>query len=165
MAQLAAVVGAGLAEYYEEVRERVHQWVDPLTTEQIWTRPYPYGNSVGHLLLHLSGNLNYYIGAQIAGTGYSRHRDLEFADTQKKPKEQVLADFDRTIAMVVDTIRKQSPEDWTKAFAGEREPLAKDRFTAIFRCASHAYHHVGQMIYLSKELTKGTGQSPAGRLV
>src|SRR5580658_10546380 len=84
MKALAGVVGSGLAEYYEEVRERVHQWVDPLTTEQIWTRPYPYGNSVGHLLLHLSGNLNYYIGAQIAGTGYSRHRDLEFADTQKK---------------------------------------------------------------------------------
>jgi uncharacterized damage-inducible protein DinB len=165
MAQLAGVVGAGLAGYYEEVRERVHQWVDPLTTEQIWARPYPYGNSVGHLLLHLSGNLNYYIGAQIAGTGYSRHRDLEFADTQKKPKEQVLADFDRTIAMVVDTIRKQSPEDWTKPFAGEREPLAKDRFTAVFRCAAHAYHHVGQMIYLSRELTKTAGQGTTGRLV
>jgi uncharacterized damage-inducible protein DinB len=159
MAELAAAVSAGLAGYYEEVRDRVHHWVDPLTTEQIWARPYAYGNSVGHLLLHLIGNLNYYIGAQIAATGYSRHRALEFADTQKKPKEQVLADFDRTIAMVVDTIRKQSPEDWTKPYAGEREPLAKDRFTAVFRCAAHAYHHVGQLVYLSKELTKDVTQA------
>ena len=154
MAELAATVTATLAGYYEEVRGRVHHWVDPLTTAQVWTRPYPYGNSVGHLLLHLTGNLNYYIGAQIAGTGYIRHRDLEFIDSQKKPKEQVLADFDRTIQMVVDTIRKQAPEDWTKPYSAEREPEAKDRFAVVFRCAAHAYHHVGQLIYLSKELTR-----------
>lgn len=167
MGELATVVKSTLAGYYEEIRDQVHRWVDPLTTAQIWERPFgfqsqsaqaqsgkPDGNSVGHLLLHLTGNLNYYIGAQIAGSGYVRHRDLEFTDTQKTSKEQVLGDFDRTIAMVVDTIHKQSPEDWTKPFAGEREPFAKDRYTALFRCAAHAYHHVGQLIYLSKELTK-----------
>jgi len=162
MAELAEIVQASLAGYYEEVRERVHHWVDPLTTEQIWARPYPYGNSVGHLLLHLTGNLNYYIGTQIAGTGYIRHRELEFTDAQKKSKDRVLADFDSTIDMVVDTIRKQSPEDWTKPYSGDREPFAKDRFTAVFRCAAHAYHHVGQLVYLSNELTKSAAKS-AGR--
>lgn len=168
MAELAAVVANTLAAYYEEIREQVHRWVDPLSTEQIWARPFAFqaqgaqerppkldGNSVGHLLLHLTGNLNYYIGAQIAGTGYVRHRDLEFTDAQEMSKDKVLADFDRAIALVVDTIRKQSPEDWTKPFAGEREPIAKDRFSAVFRCAAHAYHHVGQLVYLSKELTPG----------
>jgi hypothetical protein len=171
MAELAAVVTSTLASYYEEIRDQVHRWVDPLTSEQIWARPFgfqsqsataqsgkPDGNSVGHLLLHLTGNLNYYIGAQIAGTGYVRHRDLEFADLQKRPKEKVLGDFDRAIETVVETIRRQSPEDWTEPFAGEREPMAKDRFTAVFRCAAHAYHHVGQLIYLSKELTKTAAQ-------
>ena len=162
MAELAEIVQASLAGYYEEVRERVHHWVDPLTTEQIWARPYPYGNSVGHLLLHLTGNLNYYIGTQIAGTGYIRHRELEFTDAQKKSKDRVLADFDSTIDMVVDTIRKQSPEDWTKPYSGDREPFAKDRFTAVFCCAAHAYHHVGQLVYLSNELTKSAAKS-AGR--
>ena len=166
---LAETVGANLARYYEDVGESAHKWVDPLTTEQVWARPFGFqagnptdGNSVGHLLLHLTGNLNYYIGAQIAGTGYVRHRDLEFTDAQKKSKEEVLADFDRAIRMVVETIQKQSAEDWTKPFAGDREPFAKDRFTAIFRCAAHAYHHVGQMIYLSKQLTSPDAKA-AGR--
>jgi uncharacterized damage-inducible protein DinB len=154
MPELAEVIGNTMAGYYQEIGKHVHQWVDPLTTDQIWARPYSYGNSIGHLLLHLTGNLNYYVGAQIAGTGYVRHRDVEFTDSQRKSKEQVLADFDRAIAMVAETIRKQSPEDWTKPYSGEREPFAKDRFTALFRCAAHAYHHVGQMIYLSSELTK-----------
>jgi len=158
VAELAAVVADTLSGYFEEVRGRVHEWIGPVTTEQLWMRPYAYGNSVGHLLLHLTGNLNYYIGAQIAGTGYVRHRDLEFTDAQKRTKEETLADFDRAIAMVVETIHKQSPEDWTKPYFAEREPEAKDRFTMIFRCAAHAYHHVGQLVYLSKELTaRGTG--------
>ena len=143
-----------LPGYYEEVRDKVHTWVAPISTEQLWTRPYPYGNSIGHLLLHLTGNLNYYIGARIAGTGYVRDRDREFNDTGRKPKDEVVADFDRAIALVVSTIGAQSPQDWSALYSAEREPVAKDRFTVFFRMAAHAYHHVGQIIYLSKELTR-----------
>ena len=87
----------------------VHGLVAPLSTEQLWKKPYPYGNSIGHLLLHLTGNLSHYIGAPIANTGYVRNRPLEFSDGSKRSKEQVLADFDAAIAMVASTIRKQSP--------------------------------------------------------
>jgi uncharacterized damage-inducible protein DinB len=154
MPDLASIAASSLAGYYEEVREKVHKWVDPISTEQLWTRPFPFGNSMGHLLLHLTGNLNYYIGARVAGTGYVRDRDREFNETAKKPKDEVLADFDRAIALVVSTIRAQSPQDWCAPYTAEREPPAKDRFTAFFRMAAHAYHHVGQMIYLSRELTR-----------
>lgn len=154
MLELSSIVATTLASYYEEIRSKTHEWTAPVSTEQLWRKPYPYGNSIGHLLLHLTGNLNYYIGARIAGTGYVRDRDREFNDMTKRPKDQVLADFDRAIAMVVATVRSQSPEDWPAPFSAEREPHSKDRFTAFFRCAAHAYHHVGQIIYLSKELTK-----------
>jgi uncharacterized damage-inducible protein DinB len=150
----SSLVASSLAAYYEEVRGRLHQWVGPLSTDQLWRKPYPYGNSIGHLLLHLTGNLNYYIGAQIAGTGYVRDRDREFNEPRKPPKEQVLADFDRTIAMVAATIRQQSTEDFAKPYSAALEPEAHDRFTVFLRMAAHAYHHVGQIIYLSKEVTK-----------
>jgi Protein of unknown function (DUF1572) len=130
--------------------------VAPRTTDQLWRNPYAYGNSIGHLLLHLTGNLNYYIGTQIAGTGYVRNRPLEFNDTSKRPKEEVLADFDGAIAMVASTIRAQSPQDWTAPYSAALEPEAHDRFTAFMRMAGHAYHHTGQIIYLSKELTKSS---------
>jgi len=154
MPELSSIVASTLAGYYEEVRGKVHQWVAPVSTEQLWKRPYPYGNSIGHLLLHLIGNLNYYIGAGVAGTGYVRDRDREFNETARRPKEEVLADFDRVIDLVVSTIGAQSPQDWCAPYSAEREPQAKDRFTVFFRMASHAYHHVGQMIYLSRELTR-----------
>jgi len=154
MPELAPLVSSTLASYYEEVRDKIHERVAPLSTEQLWRKPYPYGNSIGHLLLHLTGNLNHYIGAQIAGTGYVRNRPLEFTDPSKPPKEQVLSNFDRAIDMVAATIRKQSAEDLTRPYSDPTEPHADTRFAAFLRMAAHAYHHAGQIIYLAKEVSR-----------
>jgi uncharacterized damage-inducible protein DinB len=156
MADLSVPVAAEFADYYKKVRTDVHTWVDPLSQEQFWHKPYPYGNCVGHLLLHMTGNLSYYIGARVAETGYLRDRDREFSEPQKLDKNQVLQAFDRTIDMVVATARAQGPDDWMAAYSAEREPEAKNRFAIFLRCAAHAYHHVGQIIYLSRELARQT---------
>jgi len=161
MADLSGTIAQDLADYYEFAATQLHKWVDPLSNEQFWHNPFPYGNSVGHLVLHLTGNLSYYIGARIAVTGYVRDRDREFTESSRPPKEQVLERFDRTITMVVAAIRKQSAEDWTREYSAEREPEAKERFNAFLRCAGHAYHHVGQIIFLSKELARGAELSAA----
>src|SRR5205809_2798355 len=126
MANLATTVKNDLADYYVMIQKQLHTWVDPLSAEQIWKRPYPYGNSVGHLVLHMTGNLNYYIGARVAGTAYVRDRDREFTDGQPPRKDEALGTFDRTMAMVAATIRKQSAADWGRAYTAEREPEAAD---------------------------------------
>src|SRR5262249_54852161 len=144
MADLAQTIANDLAAYYEMVGERVHKWAGELSNEQIWRKPHSYGNSIGHLILHLTGNLNYYIGARVAETGYVRDRDREFTEPNPVAKEELFAAFDKTIAMVVDTIRKQKPVDWLKEYSAEREPEAKERFNIFLRSAGHAYHHVGQ---------------------
>jgi len=152
MSNLSSVAADALASYYEEVRDKIHELVAPLSNEQLWRKPYSYGNSVGHLLLHLTGNLHHYIGAHIAGTGYVRDRDREFTEASKPAKEQVIANFDRAVAMVVETIRRQSPEDWTAAYSADTP--SKNRFAALMRMAAHVEHHIGQMQYLVRELAK-----------
>jgi uncharacterized damage-inducible protein DinB len=154
MAELNETVGAGLAAYYEFIAVHLHKWVDPVTNEQFWRKPYRYGNSVGHLVLHLTGNLNYYIGARVAETGYVRDRDREFADKNPPHKDEALRNFDRAISMVVAAIRKQGAEDWSKPYTAELEPEAENRFHIFLRCAGHAYHHVGQIVYLTRELAR-----------
>ena len=144
------VVREGLADYFRMVQTRIQTLTEPLSTELLWVKPYPYGNSIGNLILHLTGNLNYYIGAQIARTGYVRHRDLEFSGTGK-PKAELLAAFDQAIETVVATIRQQSDDDWSEPYSADRTEI-KDRFGMVLNCAGHAYHHVGQMIYVQREL-------------
>ena len=148
---LSGVLAGGFAGYYRGIQKRVHELVAPLSDEHLWRRPYPYGNSVGHLLLHITGNLSYYIGTRIAQTGYVRDRPREFTDPGGRPKAEVLADFDAAVAMAVATIARQRPEDWPLPYTAEGEDPC-DRFTIVLRCAAHAYHHVGQLVYLCKQL-------------
>jgi hypothetical protein len=135
------------------VSHRVHALVEPLSTEQLWLRPFPYGNSVGHLLLHLTGNLSYYIGTQIAGSGYVRDRPREFSDPSRRPKDEVLHDFDGAVEMVLATLRAQGEADWGAPYRGVGAEDVTDRLTMFLRCAAHADHHAGQMIYLCKQIT------------
>ena len=149
---LPSLLGRSLSSQYDRVRRKVHDLVDPLSDEQLWRRPYPYGNSVGHLVLHLTGNLSYYIGAQIAGTGYVRDRPKEFADPSRRTRDDVLRDFDRAIDMVLATLAAQAEGDWGKAYSAVGAEGVADRLTMFVRCAAHADHHAGQMIYLCKQL-------------
>lgn len=156
---LSTLVGESLSAQFDRVRRSVHGLVEPLSNEQLWRRPFPYGNSVGHLLLHLTGNLSYYIGAQIAGTGYVRDRPKEFADPSRRPGADVLRDFDRAVDMVLTTLAAQREADWRAAFSGVGAEGIVDRLTMFVRCAAHADHHAGQMIYLCRQLA--LGESPA----
>lgn len=151
MEELTTTISAGLAKHYEELGGKVHQWAEPLSEEQFWAKPYGYGNSFGHLVLHLTGNLNYYIGAQIAETGYVRDRPREFADPNPPTKAEALERFDAAVAMVVRTLHTQIADDWARDYSAVGDANVGNRFNIFLRCASHLYHHIGQMIYLTRE--------------
>jgi hypothetical protein len=151
---LNRAVGEGFARRYEELAAKVNELAGPLSDEQFWTKPFAFGNSFGHLVLHLTGNLNYYIGAEIAGTGYVRDRAREFAEAARPVKKAVMQRFDEAVQMVSRTARAQTEADWGKAYTAMREEDADNRFNIFLRCASHLHHHVGQMMYLEKELRR-----------
>jgi uncharacterized damage-inducible protein DinB len=158
MSDLRAVVAQGLVNEYRELARTVHRWVDPLSTEQIWTNPFAFGNTIGHLLLHLTGNLGNYVGAEIAHTGYVRNRALEFADDTRRPKEDVLRAFDDAVAMVLATIEDQSEQGWCTPYTAAGHDAA-DRFSIVMHCATHLNHHLGQIIVLARQL--GLAAPPA----
>lgn len=150
MADLQAALSATLADRYNLNAARVRELATPLTNDQFWRKPYPYGNSFGHLVLHLTGNLSYYVGAQIAQTGYIRDRPREFNDPNPPTKEEALKRFDDAVAMVVRAIQAQSAEDWSAPYTATGANAA-NRLDMVLQCAAHMQHHIGQMIYLGHE--------------
>ena len=46
--------------------------------EVIWKKKNAVNNSAGNLCLHLTGNLQHFIGAMLGNTGYVRDREYEF---------------------------------------------------------------------------------------
>ena len=147
------IVRFAFSREYERCRVHVHELAAPLSDEAFWTKPFGFGNSFGHLVLHLTGNLSYYIGARVAETDYVRTRDREFTETERRPKADVLRDFDAAVDMVLQTLAAQSDADWAVAYSGVGEPDAHNRFDIFLDCAMHFYHHVGQMVYLQRQLS------------
>jgi hypothetical protein len=108
------------------------------------------------LVLHLTGNLSYYIGTNMADTGYVRDRDREFTDANPPTKVEALQRLDDAVAMVIRTIHAQTADDWARAYSAVGDGGVGNRFNMILRCASHLNHHIGQMIYLHREFQKET---------
>ena len=159
MSTVNETLSAVLSDRYALNAARVHELAAPLTDAQFWRKPFPYGNSFGHLVLHLTGNLNYYIGAQIAKTGYVRDRPREFNDPNPPSKDEALKRFDAAVSMVQETVRAQSQDGWSVEYSGVGTN-AKTRLDMIMQCAAHIQHHIGQMIYLGYEIQRHAGQSP-----
>jgi len=155
MAELNETIASRLAARYMKLAGVVHDMAAPLSDERFWAKPFSFGNSLGHLVLHLTGNLNYYIGAQLASTGYVRDRPKEFAETARPSKEEVMKKFDEAVEMVIRTLRSQSQADWSAPYSAVGAD-AEDRFGIVLACATHLHHHIGQMMYLGFELKKST---------
>lgn len=153
MSDLNETITASLSRRFTKLAATLHELAAPLSDEQFWGKPFAFGNSFGHLVLHLTGNLNYYIGAQIAETGYVRDRPREFSEATRPAKSDVMKKFDDAVEMAVRTIGAQSAEGWSSAFSGTGVD-AQNRFEMVLQCATHLHHHIGQMMYLSFELKR-----------
>jgi uncharacterized damage-inducible protein DinB len=155
---LSEVITREMANYLDHLADRVEKHVRAVPKERVYVRPFPYGNSLGHLVLHLTGNLNHYIGAGIAGTGYVRHRELEFTDPNPPPPEEALARFRQAITMVKTTMAAQSEADWQLPVASNH-PI-QTRFGLFLVVIVHINNHIGQMAWLVQAQGGSTGEPP-----
>lgn len=112
----------------------------------IWVIDKSIANSAGNLCLHLVGNLNTYIGAEIGKTGYIRNRELEFS-TKNVSRAELVKKIEDTILVVENSLDKLREED-----LNEEYPLlvfAEKTSTGHFlvHLAVHLGYHLGQVNY------------------
>jgi len=113
---------------------------------QIWAVPPGISNSAGNLALHLVGNLNTYIGAELGFTNYIRHREQEFS-LRDVPRADLLKQIDSTIAVINQTLPALNPSLLDKEY-----PLLvfKEKTTTgyfLVHLATHLGYHLGQVNY------------------
>ena|SRR5579875_1071264 len=144
-----ALVKAALIDALEKMCREVHELAEPLSEAQFWTRPIQPGNSVGHLVLHLTGNLNHFVGAQLGGTGYVRDREREFTETQVPSKSEALAKLDDAVATfrcIVSGLRAE------QLAAPHPETRFGPVLSALTYLLAHFALHRGQMSYIVRLL-------------
>lgn len=114
--------------------------------EAIWKTEAAIPNSAGNLALHLIGNLNTYIGAEMGKTGYIRNRPLEFS-AKFVPREQLIADIEATIEVIKNALPLLTEED----YQAEYPLLVFEEKTSIeyflVHLTVHLGYHLGQVNY------------------
>ncbi len=121
-------------------------------TASIWAIPAGLPNSAGTLALHIAGNLRWFIGAQLGGTGYVRDRDAEFSARSIERDELIRvveAASDEVARSLATFDESRMDEVFPLEVAGARLPTG--RF--IGHLAVHLGYHLGQMDYHRRIVT------------
>lgn len=112
----------------------------------IWRIGNNIANSAGNLCLHLVGNLNNYIGAELGKTGYIRNRELEFS-AKDVPREELISKIIGTIDVVGKTLDQlnddQLDEEYPVLVFQEKTSIQY----LLIHLATHLGHHLGQVNY------------------
>ena len=112
----------------------------------LWKIEKDIKNSGGTLALHLIGNINHFIGAQLGKTGYVRQRDKEFSD-RNIPVAKLNTEIDQAIKVVEKTFAELKDSDLQNIYPIEF--LGKNRTTAelLLIIITHLNYHLGQINY------------------
>jgi hypothetical protein len=114
--------------------------------QKIWYVEKQINNTAGNLCLHLIGNLNTYIGAELGQTGYVRDRLLEFS-ARNIPRAQLIKNIDETMLMMETVFNKLMEEQLAEEYP--QEVLGGRVTTGYFltHLATHLSYHLGQINY------------------
>jgi uncharacterized damage-inducible protein DinB len=127
---------------------KIERCLELLTDEQIWWRPNPQSNSIGNLVLHLSGNVRQWIVGGIGGAVDARDRDAEFARRELIPKEELLMTLRQTLSEADGTLARMDSEKLLEQ--KKIQGLDVSALEAILHVVEHFSMHTGQIILLAK---------------
>jgi hypothetical protein len=132
-----------------------------------WRTPPGIPNSAANQALHVAGNLQYFIGRVLGGTGYVRDREREFG-RREGPREDVKRELRTAARVASDVLPRLSDERLAAAFPEPVNglPLRTDRF--LMHLCAHTGYHLGQASITRRVITgdgRSSGPVPLAALV
>ena len=121
--------------------------------EKMWLTTDGINNSTGNLALHIIGNLQWFVGAQLGKTGYIREREKEFSD-KNIARKNITEELEKTRVMVDEVISKLDLQELDKTFPIEvfGKPCTNSFF--LMHLSTHLAYHLGQVNYHRRLLDK-----------
>jgi uncharacterized damage-inducible protein DinB len=146
--QLARPFFSEARRTFDRYLPRIIKCLAQLSDDEIWWRPNPASNSVGNIVLHLSGNIRQWIIAGVGGVPDVRERDKEFSERGPIPRAQLktrLTDTVREACLVLDRLPLEAltTKFWIQGYHATG-------LQAISTVYEHFSHHAGQIIYITK---------------
>lgn len=143
------MLNADIADFYErDIRKLMEEVKLFKDEENLWKKVGHLPNCSGNLVLHIIGNLNHFVGAALAHTGYVRDRESEFTR-----KGVPINDLITGLEELIPIVRRGIPT----ADLNAEYPLVFDgskRTTGymLVHLLAHLNYHLGQVNYLRRVL-------------
>ena len=144
------------SRYYlaTEYPKKIRLAVEPLSPDIIWKRPNDESNSIGNLLLHLSGNIRQWIVGGVGGEASLRDRSAEFSARDGPGAPELLSRLESTVRDADRVLAGLHENDLSRPLVIQgRETSA---FAAIYHVVEHFSMHTGQILLLAKMYAPGS---------
>lgn len=161
--ELAAAVATEASAALRDSFELIRHCLDQLTDEQVWKREDEDRNSIGNLVLHLSGNVRQWLISGVGGAKDVRDRPREFSERGPILKSELLK---RLEAVVRETSSALSSVKAHQLLRKRRiQGFEVSGLGAIFSAVPHFRGHTQEIVHLTRDLV-GSGYQfrwvPAG---
>ncbi|PYS61574.1 MAG: hypothetical protein DMF74_16030 [Acidobacteria bacterium] len=131
---------------------KIERCVELLKDEQIWWRANPQSNSIGNLILHLSGNVRQWIVSGLGGAADSRDRGAEFAQRDVISREELIEKLKQTLGDADAALAKFDAEKLLDLQSIQGCDVSA--LEAILHVVEHFSMHTGQIILMTKMLAE-----------
>ena len=124
---------------------RIEKCLNKLSGEEVWHRWNSQTVSIGHLLLHLCGNVTQYILSGLGNRPDHRKRDLEFTSQDQLPKGRLWEQISSTVDEAYRVMQSLGEKDLL-----ETRKVQGFEYTGIgiiIHVVEHFSYHVGQISY------------------
>ena len=148
----SALIAQARSFLVEDYLPKIERCLALLTDEQIWWRPNPESNSIGNLLLHLSGNVRQWIVAGLGGSHDARDRDAEFAQREIISRADLSARLRDTLRDADAALAALNPDRLLNPC--KIQGLEVTTLYAMLHVVEHFSMHTGQIILMSKMLAQ-----------
>ena len=123
-----------------------------LTDAQVWERHGAHENAVGNLVLHLCGNMRQWVMHGVGGAKDVRVRDAEFSANGELTGANLIELFETTVAEARGVITSLPAERLMERITPQTHEVSV--LGAIYQVVGHVQQHMGQIILLTKQMTR-----------
>lgn len=133
---------------FEESQVRLERCLNELSEADIWWRPNENSNSVGNLVLHLTGNARQWILAGLGGTSDQRRRQAEFDERGPISRAELIQKVHDVMSEIDGVLDRLKPEDLERPIVVQS--FDETGLSILIHVVEHFSYHVGQMAYIVK---------------
>jgi hypothetical protein len=152
MTRPADWIAALLTRELDSFERELHLFPDEAS---VWGTLPGVTNSAGTLALHVSGNLQHFVGAVLGSSGYMRDRLREFS-ARDVPRALLIADIRSAREVVARIVPPLTDDDLSRPYPEEVGGVRMVTGLFLTHLSAHLAFHLGQAGYLRRVLTGDT---------